>query len=418
MNVPPEILSAILSHQSKTELKKARHVCKAFDAAAVPHLFNEIFIVARYAQMERATLLASRFRPFVKTLIYCSEFLDPQMDGFVRETHSIISNHSVYCKLREEQEELMSGAEFHEYLCSTLVALPNLQNVILRHLYGSEKLCSYKETCDDNCSRMFNPWSAKGFATINYPKRSDDGFEHTGPNAWRKLLQVLFTSKSSQVRNIVVEGEDRGLGYYGVPISAFRMTPRLRFCAATVLPNLTSLDLNLDHQSPQDIEYDVFSERMVAHILCAAINLKSLAIRLWASLGGFFDKEDEEMTTAFTAMLAGCKMTSLVRLELHLFDFTEAEMMTFIQNSRGIRCMALRDVHIVAGSWKNFFRKIKESFPLLKSFELAYLWDVHNELDKAGVAYKEDGAHRAIERYLSGDGPDPFQNAAEETHAR
>ena len=205
MNVPPEILSAILSHLSKTELREARQVCKAFDAATVPHLFNEILIVARYAQMEKATLLASRFRPFVKTSIFCSEFLNFKPKDSNSGTHPIISNYSVYCKLREEQEELLSGGEFYEYLCSTLIALPNLQKVILSYLSGSEELCSCKETCDNNLSRKFNPWSAQRFATRKYPTGRSDVLEIRSPNAWRKLLQALFTSKNSSIRTIVIE---------------------------------------------------------------------------------------------------------------------------------------------------------------------------------------------------------------------
>ena len=76
MNFPPEILSSILSHLPKTELKRARLVCKAFDAAAIPFLFKEIYLIARYADMEKASLLAGQFGSYVKTLILSSEDFD------------------------------------------------------------------------------------------------------------------------------------------------------------------------------------------------------------------------------------------------------------------------------------------------------------------------------------------------------
>lgn len=79
MYFPSEILSAILSYQPKPDLKKARLVCKAFDATAVPFLFNEVFVSARYADMEKASLLTSHFGRFVKTLIFCTEHFEPNI---------------------------------------------------------------------------------------------------------------------------------------------------------------------------------------------------------------------------------------------------------------------------------------------------------------------------------------------------
>ena len=79
MYLPTEILSAILSHHPKTELNTARLVCKDFDAAATPILFKEIFLIARYAEMEKASLLASRFGSYVKTLILSSEYFPSPM---------------------------------------------------------------------------------------------------------------------------------------------------------------------------------------------------------------------------------------------------------------------------------------------------------------------------------------------------
>ena len=202
MNVPQEVLSAILSHLPSTELKTARHVCKALEAAAVPHLFNEIFIVARYAQMERATLLASRFRPFVKTLIWCSEFLELDGPYSSHEVFSTITNSAIYRKLLGEQEELLTEGEFRGYLCSTLTALPNLQKIILRRLYSVQETCLYKEIYDVNCSRMFNPWSIEDFAAMTSSRsQSEDSytnsFEELGPNIWKSCykrcsLQTTF----------------------------------------------------------------------------------------------------------------------------------------------------------------------------------------------------------------------------------
>ena len=404
MNVPPEILSAILSHHTKTELKKARLVCKAFDAAAVPHLFNEILIVARYAQMERARLLASRFRSFVKTLIFCSEFLKPD---FYDQIHSNISSYDICSKLQEEQMELLIGGEFFGQLCNTLNALPNLHKVILRHMYGAHKLCSLEESYVDNLSRMSNPWPAEGFAGVKSLRSRSEveySIKQTGASSWRELLRALFISNNSQIRNIIIEGEGRGCGNLGLSMSALCMTPRQRFCAAKVLPNLTSLEMVLDtFVDCQGFEHDIFSERMVAQTLRTAINLKSLVIELWNARQG-----DKDIPTGFNIVLGGCKMTKLVSLELRRVDFTEAEMTTFLQDSRGLRRMLLHDITIIKGFWKSLLQKVKKSLPL-ESFEWSDLVGIVNELGEAGNDYEKHDPYTAIEQYLTGDGPDPFQ---------
>lgn len=128
MYFPPEILFAVLRYQPKIELKKARLVCRAFDAAAVPFLFDEIFVTVRYADIERSTLLASRFRPFVKTLVFYSETFEPNVsrvnfDCLMADTDLATSYYASYCKLREEQKELLDEGEFYGYLCSTLIVL-------------------------------------------------------------------------------------------------------------------------------------------------------------------------------------------------------------------------------------------------------------------------------------------------------
>ena len=193
------------------------------------------------------------------------------------------------------------------------------------------------------------------------------------------------------------------------------MTPRQRFCAAKVLPNITGLNLLLDSSYCQDFEHEIFSDRVVAQTLCAAINLKSLVITAGDDMD--FGREDWAEVTGFTVILGGCKMTKLVSLKLCCINFTEAEMTTFLQNSRGIRRMSLNDVSLTEGSWKSLFQAVKKGLPLLKSFESENLWGTHAELKDAGFDYEKYDPFTAIEQYLLGDGPDPFHIAVKEDEA-
>ena len=158
MYFPLEIISAILSNQPKTELKEARLVCKAFDTAAIPFLFNEIFFIARYADMERATSLASHFGSYVKTLIFSSE-------SFPQGTEAALNDFGSYGKLRNERDELLLGGEFFGSLCSILVVLSNLEKVILTNAHRTRRLCWCQQAYGGAHSRTFNPWSRD-----RYPK--------------------------------------------------------------------------------------------------------------------------------------------------------------------------------------------------------------------------------------------------------
>ena len=76
IKLAPELLSNICSNLDKPGLKLARLVCKALDGAAVHMLFDRVYVASRYADLEVARLVAARFRPFIKTLVYCSESYD------------------------------------------------------------------------------------------------------------------------------------------------------------------------------------------------------------------------------------------------------------------------------------------------------------------------------------------------------
>ena len=422
MYFPPEILSAILCSQSKIELKKARLVCKAFDAAAVPFLFDEIFIAARYADIEKAILLASRFGSFVKALIFCSEEFssDVTLHDFKHQWADVnlaTSYYTSYCKLREEQEQLLSEGEFFRYLCSTLILLSNLRKITLTSIHCIPKLSLFRQSYVDGCLRTFNPRSDteypalkslkptldhECFASINGPKRSD-------PNSWPEVLRALHVSGNTNVKTIVTEGDD---SWSGLVSSHFRMTSRQRFCVAKVLQNLTRLHIHLDGYLVNDVvNGELFPQRVIAQTLSAAINLESLMIEI---IGNYVqweeEEEDQDARTTFEMILGSCKMPKLVTLGLSRFTTTEAEMTTFLQDSQGIRHMSLDDVKIISGSWEDVFRNMKATLPL-KSFESRGLHGGVTELFDASFGWKHE-TDRAIEKFLFGDGPNPFSNAA------
>lgn len=378
---PPAILSAILSYQPKIELKKARLVCKTFDAAAVPFLFDEIFIMARYADMEKATLLASHFRPFVKTLTFCSEWFEPGvgLDVFERTIGDgrLAACHYVsYGILSEEQEEIMNEGEFHGHLSTILTVLSNLQKIIITNVCRTQGLCWCHQAYVDVYSRTYNAGSDRRFPGLNSVSlapehicvRSTNGLEHKWWNAWYVILRALFTSGNTKVKAIVTEEGDK---YSGVVVSAFCMTPRERFCAGKALQNLTSLYLRLDAaffddvsvipENFNEIKVYIYEQRGIAQMLSAAINLESLVIDM---VKNNIQRETEGEEITFAMVLGGCEMPKLVNFELSGLSITEAGMTGFLQISKGIHRIRLSNLRMVEGSWASMHRFINNHLGL------------------------------------------------------
>ena len=419
MDLPPEILSSVLSHQPKTELKTTRLVCKAFDAAAVPFLFKDIYLIARYADMEKASLLASRFGSYVKTLILSSESFDSYVSWemfqcTIRDEHLVRSYYDSYRKLEEEREELLSGGEFFGYLCNTLTVLPHLQKVILTNGERTEKLCWCQQAYVDGHSRIYDPFLDKGYPELKSLRPPPEhrclttinGLELMDWNVWHQILRALYTTGNTKVKAIATE-----LCRSGLTVNAFCMTtPRQRYCTAKILPNLTSLHLHLDFYYHDDFHDEIYSDRVIARTLSAAINLKSLVID---SIDHTIECEEEyqDTPTTFEMILEGCDMPKLVTFGFGNSAFREAEMTIFLQHSQGIKHMSFHDLTLISGSWEKMFHTIKGSLAL-KTFKFKSLQRGVAELSKAGFDCKEYEPYPAIEKFLFGSSPNPFSVAA------
>ncbi|KAF6218216.1 hypothetical protein HO133_006177 [Letharia lupina] len=250
MYFPAEILSATLCYQPKVDLKKARLVRKAFDAAAIPFLFDEMFVTARYVDVEKATLLASRFGPFIKTLIFCSEEFeqgDVSWETFChgKENKDLATTYYIsYCNRKKEQEDLLKEGELFGHLSSSLIVLINLQKIIFTNVCREQAYVG-------GCLRTFRPFRDEDHPQLKSPRLAPDHECFTSTNGLGKvnsndcpgLLRALFTSGNTKVKAIVTRGGDSILG---LVTSAFCMTPRRNLCGAKVLPDLTNLHLHLD----------------------------------------------------------------------------------------------------------------------------------------------------------------------------
>ena len=413
-NFPLETLSATMSHLPKTDLKKARFVCKAFDAEAVPFLFKDIYLIARYADMEKATLLASRFGSYVKTMILSSEWFDDRMtwERFKRRVGNVKlakSYYDSYRRLEFEREELLTGGEFFYHLCNTLAILPLLHKVILTDGERTEDLCWCQQAYVDGHSRAFDPFSDEDYPELknlrpppeHHCVKASSGLGQMECNVWSQLFRALYTTGHTKVKTIVTEVCGSGL-----TVSAFFKSPRQTYCTTNVLPILTSLHLHLDfHTYYYNEDDESFLEPVIAQTLSAAINLESLMIELMDT--GFDDEQEDQGITTFELVLEGCKMPRLRTFGLTDFSVPEDGMTDFLQHSQGIRHLSLDDVRLTSGSWEDMFKTIKDNLSL-ETFEFDNLQGGVAELTEAGFICEEYQPYPAIKEFLLGDGPNPF----------
>ena len=414
----PEILSSILSHQPKTDLKTARLVSKAFDATAAQFLFRDIYLIARYADMEKASLLASRFGSYVRTLILSSEKFDHE--NLWTKIHERTKPNEVltgsyyefYQKLEDERQELRSGGEFFGHICNTLAVLPHLQKIILTNGERTKNLCWCQQAYDDGHSRNYNPFLDKDYPELEsllpIPDHicltTTNGLEYTDWNVWPQILCALYTTGNTKVKAIATESCGSGL-----TVNAFCMTPRQEYCTAKVLPNLTSLHLHLGYNFDENDEDEIYSDRVIARTLSAAINLESLVIEV---IGRPIGWEGEEHTpTAFELILGGCDMPKLVTFGLDNSAFTEEAMTKFLQHSQRLKHLSFLDVELMSGSWEKMFDTIKGSLAL-ETFHFEFLHGGIAELSEAGFDCEDYEPFPAIEKFLLGAGPNPFSVAA------
>lgn len=76
MKVPPEILGLVFGSLEKSALPNVRLVCKSFEEAADPLLFDQIYISSIRTDLEIANLTVLRFGRYVHTLVFASTHMN------------------------------------------------------------------------------------------------------------------------------------------------------------------------------------------------------------------------------------------------------------------------------------------------------------------------------------------------------
>lgn len=325
MPFPPELLIMIFGYSKRRDLKSLRIVCRAFDTLAVPLLFDQVLVTARYADLERANQLATRFHAHVKTLLLHSEhFRKISRPAYGKEIKSqyaafglrdyyrkdeVDKQYIVYHKLRAEQEELFDSGDFLAQLCHMLSILKKLRNIVLTDSRPYRQDMSWpQQAWLGGCSRVFAPWTVEDSERryfSNYEGSTSDkrfiapakGLKYHDRNPWPVVLCALNLSKNSKVEEIVTEQE---YSHHPLTIHAFHMTRRQEVHAIQVLPNLTILRIHVDKTfwecRPEELEVNL----VIPRTMSTASNLRVLEINVFDELWDEeLDVESGQATTTF-----------------------------------------------------------------------------------------------------------------------
>ena len=148
MDMPPEVLSLSLCRLEKSDLKSVRLISKAFERAVVPFLFDEVYFSTNKVDIELAQLIISHFNAYIKTIVF-SSFCWHEMDWreFKRQINyqakskfdlkdKLLAKHLTigwddYCRLRDEQQEMLESRTCIAHLYFPLRTVPNLRRLMV-----------------------------------------------------------------------------------------------------------------------------------------------------------------------------------------------------------------------------------------------------------------------------------------------
>ena len=144
MEAPPEVLGQILARLEKRELKNVRLVCKTLERSAVSLLFDEVYLSTNPAEIEVAQNTVRHFGKSIKTVFFSAvEYKEMKWGRFKstkrhnRPLEYVRLAYKNYCRLRQEQQEMLRTGTYFGHLCYILRTIPNLQRLVITDFESS-----------------------------------------------------------------------------------------------------------------------------------------------------------------------------------------------------------------------------------------------------------------------------------------
>ena len=208
LDVPTELLGLIFCYVEKKDLKSIRLVCKTFRQAALPSLFDEIYLSTNRADLEIAHLTIRHFKTSIKTMILSTVYYQELKWGDFKRLamykvksrdHNLVAHLSLgynnYCRLRSEQQEGLGSGACLAHFCSALRSLPNARKLIVTDFQPSDFSRDWQ-------LRRGRFWKADGVCSLedcklsilehlDYQVDPISGFSHEHTNPWSLAILAL-----------------------------------------------------------------------------------------------------------------------------------------------------------------------------------------------------------------------------------
>lgn len=420
MRLHPELQTLVCRSLTKSELKVARLVCKSLDQAAVPLLFNEIFVAASYSDLDIADSIASNFGSYVKEITISIVEYDPlpkeEFCGSTRagrkDSLERINDHrkhafDTYCKARSENLEIMESGELLAKICVILSKSLNIRKMILTDCGNNDIYNLYEPHPHD-------PWEK---ALCPFPECKLSVSEHISfhirprapwtskPNPLHLAMLAISAAKSFITElEILHEGEDPF-----ITKDSFFMTARQSCHLTLPFQHLAKLRMRFGKFQAQDSHPD----RVISKALSVAVNLESL-----------FIEGDEPISelgfsnlTLMSSVLGDCRYPKLRSLILKYIDSRENELLDFLMASPHLKNLTLEWFELIDGSWEVVVERIRSALRL-KSVMLHRLCDGFpdfaiglNRIDcNDQDTFTND--HLLVENFFLQNGENPFTESA------
>lgn len=424
--LPLELLSLVCGFLPKPILKQVRQVSKIWERAAVPWLFDEIFISLAMADLRIAKLVILHFKQYIRTLVFSTvyyteisregfdEVFDCEFDGefdgesdIDSDSHKSQPDHAfaIYCIARKKQQaNLLDGSAF-AYLSFALTSSANIRKIVLTDTSSSrvmsrQSLQAYEPRSSKACP--IKQCDLKDTDHIPHAMRHF-GFSEEGlTNPWRLVLLALSVT-SANVKELTMEPSDMELS---TNTAGFSMLPehfsQAQLCFNTLTKIRFTLNVDTDRFSTKVETRHV--HRNVAKLLSSAINLESLSLKLTI--------ESEVGISEYSTLqsiLGRCRFPKLRSLILVSLASSEAELLRLLKHSRNLEQLTIRGHNLTEGLWLRVAAWIRASLPLLKHAEFNSIFGGFEE-PWADIEYADH--HEHVTDFLFDQGENPFTTKA------
>ena len=419
MYLPLELRNLVFRDLTKAELKVARLVCKSFDQAAIPFLFDEVFVAARYSDLEIAELVASHFGACLKTItlsfvgyksLSLRDFRRQAQPKKALESFNIHLNYAyeMYCKTRTDILEINESGELLAKLSLILSKSPNIRKMVLTNCGNDDMYYTFRPHNDD-------PWKEDKLCPFRTCKLSvSDHLSfflrpispyQAAPNPLRVAMLAMSAAKTT-ITELAILHQSQEHSPQGSCLTkdAFEMTTRQSYHLTLQLQCLTKLRMRLSDRREIAIK-NPRAGRPIAEALSSAVNLQSLFMEGVRSELAF----GHDTPTTMSTFLGGCEFPKLKCLILASMSLTEYELDDFLKTSPCLKYLTLQFCALTLGSWENVAVRLRSALRL-KSVMFDNLTGGFSGLEEGH--YYDINYHMAEKFFLHNGEKNPFTKVA------